>query len=134
VTAPASVVVVDDDIDHAVIIGAVVRRVLPDAAVLTLTDPMRVAGRLVDEAPTDALVLIDRVLGAGEAFEAVAAVAAQRPDLTLVMMSSVIDPTDRRRAVECGATLAVEKPGTLAEWEVLIGHLAGLSSSGIAVA
>jgi hypothetical protein len=39
------------------------------------------------------------------------------------MLSAAMSPEDARRGSEAGAILAVEKPGGLAAWKVLLGDI-----------
>lgn len=122
------VVIVDDDADHVMIIRTVIARLFSGVRVLTLTDPAAAEARIVREAPPGALVLIDRQLGNVDSFALVPAAARSRPDLTFIMMSTVADPEDRRRAVAAGARAFEEKPVTLAGWRDLVQRLATLAS------
>src|SRR5690606_25971009 len=109
------VVIVDDDVDHAVIARSVLASVAPDAPVTTLTDPRDLAARLA-EAPRDAVVLIDRMLDLAESFPLIQRVSAERPDLRFVMLSAALSVEDAGRAMEAGAAGAAEKPGSLRGW------------------
>ena len=48
---------------------------------------------------------------------------ATRSGLTLALMSSALSEADRVRALAAGADFAVEKPGRLAGWRVLLTDL-----------
>lgn len=113
------VLVVDDDIDHAVILRTVLAAVAPGAPVEVCTDPSRLPDALI-EAPTGAVVLIDRILRGVESFPHLVAVLADRPDLHVMMLSSVLSPEDRARALLAGARDAREKPGSLAAWRSML--------------
>lgn len=116
------VVIVDDDIDHAVIARMVLGTVAPDAAVLTLTDPRGLEASLI-AAPQDALVLIDRVLDLAESYPLIRRVGATRPDLRFVMLSAALSAQDATRAREVGVLEAAEKPGSIAGWRELLTRL-----------
>lgn len=116
------VVIVDDDLDHAVIARTVLAAVAPLAPVTTLTDPRGVDARLA-EVDSDALVLIDRVLDVEESYPLIRRVASVRPDLRFVMLSAALSAEDAERAIEAGAMGSAEKPGSLSGWRTLFERL-----------
>ena len=118
-TSTRPILVVDDDIDHAVILRTVLARVAPEAPVETCTDPSRLPGVLL-EAPEGAVVLIDRLLRGVESFPHVSVAHTQRPDLHVVLLSSALSPEDRDRAIKAGARDAMEKPGSLSLWRSML--------------
>lgn len=121
-TTPPPIVIVDDDVDHAVIARTVLAMLAPSAAVEVVTDVRRVEEKL-RAVEQGALILIDRVLDMVESFALVASLTDERPDLRVVMLSAAMSPEDARRGSEAGALLAVEKPGGLAAWKVLLGDI-----------
>lgn len=116
------VVIVDDDVDHAVIARTVLASVAPEVPVTTLTDPRGLGTRLA-EVDRGALVLIDRVLDVEESYSVIRQVAALRPDLRFVMLSAALSRDDAARAIRAGATGSAEKPGSLGGWRTLLGRL-----------
>ena len=120
---PAAAVIVDDDIDHAVIIRHMLAEVAPWLPVVAVTDPRDLVARLAGEAPDDALLLIDRMLAGRESLWLVSRLAALRPDLTLAVLSSALSDDERRRAIDAGAHHAAQKPGSLDGWRSLLGSL-----------
>ncbi|GMU41734.1 MAG: hypothetical protein AMXMBFR23_26000 [Chloroflexota bacterium] len=116
------VVIVDDEVDHAVISRMVLAQVAPGLDVETHTDLVGLEVRL-HAVPQDALVIVDRMLGRVESFDLVRALKRVRPDLTVVLVSAVLTPEDRRRALESGASDTAEKPGDLEGWRALFRRL-----------
>jgi DNA-binding NtrC family response regulator len=116
------VLIVDDDIDHAVIMRTVLSTVAPEADVSVVTAVSAVEHRVL-AAPEKAIVLVDRILCAEETFPLVAAVTAARPDLTVVMLSAALDEVSRTHALECGAAMGAEKPDSFAGWRLLLGEI-----------
>jgi len=129
--ADRPILIVDDDIDHAVILRTVLSAVAPDAPTETCTDPTRLPDVLLS-APADAVVFIDRMLSGVASFGQIERVRDARPDLHVVLLSSVLSDEDRDRAHEAGARDALEKPGTLAEWRALLGQVLGSANRGSA--
>ncbi len=116
------VVVVDDDIDHALIVRLVLARMAPDAPIEVMTDPRGLAQRLV-EVPQGALVLMDRQLDGRDGIDLLPLLRAERPDLRTVLLSAALPEPDRLRALAAGAYAAVEKPGSLIGWHRLMESL-----------
>lgn len=128
------IIIVDDDIDHAVIMRTVLSMVAPGAAVSVVTDTRNVDVQLL-QAPRDAVVFMDRMLPDGEAFAVVASVSEARPDLSIAVLSAALDDVDRDRALQAGAVAGIEKPGSLDGWrslfrDVLQGRSGSSSSDG----
>ena len=117
--AVLAVVIVDDDVDHAVIARVVVSQVAPEASVEVMTDPRMLAERLV-EAPHGAIVFVDRRLDGHDGIALLAALHEERDDLCLVLLSAALTDEDRRAALASGAQAAFEKPGSLHGWRALI--------------
>ena len=124
----AAVVIVDDEIDHAIIMGRVLAEVAPGVEVLVMTDPANIEARLRD-VPIGALVLIDRKLGRDDSIAMIAPLLAARADLGVVLLSSALIPADHERALAAGAIVAAEKPGSLAGWRALLRELLALHSA-----
>ena len=122
---PPVVFVVDDDIDHVVIICRMLADVAPDLPVETITDPYDLLARLVEALAPGALLLIDRLLHGREVYDTLTQLCAARPDVTVVMLSAVLGDEERRRALAAGARRAEQKPGSLAGWRALLGELVG---------
>lgn len=125
--AAPSVVVVDDDIDHALIVRLVLSRLAPDATIDVMTDPRALAQRLV-EVPQGTLVLLDRQLDGRDGIDLIPLLRAERPDLRTVLLSAALPEADRLRALSAGAYAAVEKPGSLIGWQQLVESLLGTSA------
>jgi len=123
-TAAPSVIVVDDDIDHALIVRLVLSRVAPEASIDVMTDPRALAQRLV-EAPRGALVLMDRQLDGRDGIDLLPLLRAERPDLRTVLLSAALPEADRLRALAAGAYAAAEKPGSLVGWQHLVESMLG---------
>ena len=121
-TSTRPILVVDDDIDHAVILRTVLASVAPEAPVEMCTDPSRLPGVLL-EAPEGAVVLIDRLLRGVESFPHLKVARDERPDLYVVLLSSALSPEDRARALQSGARDAAEKPGSLSLWRSMLGKM-----------
>lgn len=116
-----TVVVVDDDHDHALIIAMILRDMA--AVTVRLCSDLAQLPTIVAGAAEDTLLLVDRRLGAVESFAAVAEIHRRRPGLTLVMLSAALTDGDRARALAAGAQMAVEKPASLAGWRALLDGL-----------
>lgn len=116
--------VVDDDIDHAVIVCTVLSSIAPDAEVETCTDTAGLPARLM-EAQAHSLVLIDRMLNGVESLDLVRVAAASRPDLRMVVLSASLSAEDHERAIEAGAAEAAEKPASIAAWRDLLTGIIG---------
>ena len=114
-STPPSVVVVDDDIDHALIVRLVLSRVAPDAAIEVMTDPRALAQRLI-EVPRDALVFMDRQLDGRDGIDLLPLLRAERPDLRTVLLSAALPEADRLRALAAGSA-ATEKPASVIGWQ-----------------
>lgn len=119
---PSAVVVVDDDADHAMIIGHVLAELAPQLAVTTV-DEVGSADGWLSATPAGALVLIDRLLNGQDSIASLSTLRARRPDLRLVVLSAALSDGDRERALAAGAMLAAEKPAGLANWRTLLGGL-----------
>lgn len=114
--------IVDDDIDHAVIIRTVLSSVAPEASVEISTDS-RVAPAALQAAPEGAVVFIDRMLAGTESFPLIEQATAARDDLYVVMLSAVLSAEDREQALAVGARDAFEKPASIQEWRTMLGDL-----------
>jgi DNA-binding NtrC family response regulator len=118
------VVIVDDELDHAVISRLVLAQVAPEVGVDTFTDLQGLASRLAQVTPRS-LVVMDRMLNGTESFGLIQELSGARPDLTIVLVSAVLSPQDMQRATEAGALLAAEKPGDLLAWRAFFTDLLG---------
>jgi len=118
------VVIVDDELDHAVISRLVLAQVAPEVGVETFTDLKGLGARLAEVTPRS-LVVMDRMLNGTESFGLIEQLKVARPDLTIVLVSAVLNAHDHQRAVEVGATLAAEKPGDLIAWRAFFTDLLG---------
>jgi len=116
---PASIVIVDDEVDHAIVI----RRVLADVEVMT--DPHQIEERLAT-VPWDALLLIDRMLAGRQSIDLLPRLLERHLDLSVAVLSAALADIDRDRALAAGALAAVEKPGSLDAWRALLRELLGL--------
>ena len=122
-STPPSVVVVVDDIDHALIVRLVLSRVAPDAAIEVMTDPRALAQRLI-EVPRDALVFMDRQLDGRDGIDLLPLLRAERPDLRTVLLSAALPEADRLRALAAGSA-ATEKPASVISWQRLVESVLG---------
>lgn len=113
------VVIVDDDIDHALIVRLVLAQVAPDAPIELMTDPRALAQRLV-EVPRGAVVLLDRNLDGRDGIELLPLLTAERPDLRTVLLSAALMEPDRLRALAAGAYAAMEKPASVHGWRQVV--------------
>jgi len=111
--------IIDDDVDHAVIARAVLASVAPDLTVDTCLDP-RLAPQRLAAAPPSTVVLMDRMLDGVESFPLLRTAVEERPDLYVVLLSSALSADDHRRALAAGAAEAAEKPGRLEAWRTLM--------------
>ena len=118
------ILIVDDDIDHAVILRTVLASVAPDAPTETCTDVSRLPEVIIEAAP-DAVVFMDRMLRGVDSLRYLKAVCAARTDLHVVVLSGALSREDRQRACDAGAADAFEKPGSLAEWRALLSQVLG---------
>lgn len=118
------VVIVDDELDHAVISRLVLAQVAPEVSVDTFTDLQGLASRLAQVTPRS-LVVMDRMLNGKESCGLIEELKGARPDLTIVLVSAVLSAQDTRRAAEVGAMLAAEKPGDLTAWRAFFTDLLG---------
>jgi DNA-binding NtrC family response regulator len=123
--ATVPVVIVDDEVDHAIIIRRVLADVAPHASVDVMTDPYRVEERLA-EAPLKALLLMDRMLAGRRSIDLIPALLLARPDLSIALLSAALSDEDHGRALSAGALAAAEKPATLDGWRVLLRDLLGM--------
>ncbi len=118
-TSNPSIVIVDDEVDHALIVRLVLHKVVPDATVTIMTDPRALAQRLV-ETPLSSVVLLDRNLDGRDGIELLPLLAAERSDLRVVLLSAALTEPDRLRALAAGAYDAAEKPSSVAEWRSFV--------------
>lgn len=116
------IVVVDDDIDHALIVRLVLAQVAPDAEIHVMTDPRALAQRLMD-APRGALVLMDRNLDGRDGIDLLPLLRSERPDVRTVLLSAALSEADRGRALAAGAYAAIEKPSSVAAWRDVVTSL-----------
>ena len=119
IASTPSVVIVDDEVDHALIVRLVLHQVAPDATVAVMTDPRALAARLV-EAPLGSVVLLDHNLDGRDGIELLPLLAAERSDLRVVLLSAALTEPDRLRALAAGAYDAAEKPSSVAEWRAFV--------------
>lgn len=118
-TLPAHMVVVDDDVDQALLVRMILRQLLPGTDVTVMTDPRELADRLA-VSPEGALVLMDRRLDGRDGAALFPALRECRPDLRLVLLSAALSDRERERALALGAHAALEKPGSLVGWRALL--------------
>ena len=123
----STVLIVDDDPDHAFIARHVLLGLAPDLEVRVLTALEGLAIEL-SAAPAGTLVLLDRLLAGVETYGALQETRAARPDLRVALLSAWLTPEEKARARAAGATATAEKPATLDGWRTLLrGLLAGAS-------
>lgn len=123
------ILIVDDDIDHAIILRTVLASVAPDAPTETCTDPGRMPDVLY-EAAEGSVVLMDRLLRGVESFRHLPEVRRRRADLHVVVLSAALTDEDRERAIRFGAADAVEKPGSIAAWKQMLARVLGDAEGG----
>ena len=116
------IVVVDDDVDHALLARMVLRQIVPGAEVTVMTDPHELAERLA-LVPAGALVLMDRRLDGRDGAAMIPALRAVRGDLRFVLLSAALSERERDRALALGAQAALEKPGSLVGWRSLLASI-----------
>ncbi len=121
-SAPSAVLIVDDEFDHAAIVQWVLAELAPALPVRSLSRPEALQ-RQLDTVPEGALILFDRMFNGRESFDLLPVLRATRPDLTVALMSCALSEGDRARALAAGADFAVEKPGRIAGWRVLLAEL-----------
>jgi DNA-binding response OmpR family regulator len=122
VSAPSAVLIVDDESDHVAIIELVVAEVAPSLPAQSLARPELIEGRL-SSVPDGALLLLDRMINGREVLDFLPGLREARPDLMVVLMSSALTEADQARALLAGADIAIQKPGRLAGWRVLLMEL-----------
>lgn len=120
--APSAVWIIDDEFDHVAIIQWILAEIAPSLPVQSLSTTAELHEQL-DTVPDGALLLFDRMINGRESLDLLPALRASRPDLTFTLMSSVLSETDRARALAAGADFAVEKPGRVADWRVLLAEM-----------
>jgi len=130
---PSAVLIVDDESAHAAIIEWVVAELAPELPVRAFPRPELLQEQL-GSVPEGALLLLDRMINGRESLAMLPDLRSGRPDLTVALMSSALSEDDRARALAAGADFAVEKPGHLASWRVVLAELLMLhdGSSGAA--
>jgi DNA-binding NarL/FixJ family response regulator len=133
VTAPQSIVIVDDEVTLAIVMRTLVLQGWPDAEVSVFTDPLNLVPRLM-EIPSGSVVLMDRRLGGADSYGIISTLLAARPDIRVAMLSASLGAEERSRARAAGAFTAYEKPSALGGWrqllqEVIPGSEAGRSLS-----
>lgn len=121
---PATVIIVDDEADHALIATHVLRGMAPDIEVRVLSALEGLAAELA-RAPRHTAVLLDRLIGGVESYPVLREVVAARPDVRVTLVSAWLTPEEARRAHEAGASAATEKPGTLEGWRALFRGVLG---------
>ena len=120
--SPASILVVDDDVDHAYIARIVLQSIVPAVPIEVRHAAASAFDTLLD-LPRGSLVLIDRVLDDVESFDTIVRMRAARPDVGIVLLSAVLSSVDRAYAIACGAFEAIEKPSGLDGWRSALGGL-----------
>ncbi len=124
---PPALIIVDDEVDHALIIRSLVTEMAADLPVEVITEASGVVERL-EQAPERALLLLDRILDGREVFEWLGTLRAARPDLTIVVLSAALSEEDRKRALNAGADHAAQKPGGIAGWRALLAEVMQLAA------
>ena len=120
--SPASILVVDDDVDHAYIARIVLQSIVPAVPIEVRHAAANAFDALLD-LPRGSLVLIDRVLDDAESFDTIVRMRAERPDVAIVLLSAALSSVDRAYAIACGAFEAIEKPSGLDGWRRALGAL-----------
>ncbi len=124
---PPALIIVDDEVDHALIIRSLVTEMDADLPVEVITEASGVVERL-EQAPERALLLLDRMLDGREVFEWLGTLRAARPDLTIAVLSAALSEEDRERALNAGADHAAQKPGGIAGWRALLAEVMRLAA------
>ena len=123
-TASRSVLIVDDNADHAALARLLIEQIHPEIDVVTVADPQLArlrAARLADRS----VVLLDRRLGAFDGIDLLRDLRAARPGLVLVLLSASLPADELAEAIAAGADRALEKPTALAGWRELFVDLLG---------
>ena len=120
--APSAVLIIDDESDHAAIIEIILAELAPSLPVRSLSRP-ELLQEQPDLIPDGTLILVDRMINGRESLDLLPGLRATHSGLTLALMSSALSEADRVRALAAGADFAVEKPGRLAGWRVLLTDL-----------
>lgn len=128
-----SVLIVDDDPNHALIAQMVLAAVAPEVAVQVCLDPRLAIAQMEGMKPS-AVVFIDRMLNGLESLALVAEAHRRRADLYLVLLSSSLSEEDAARGLSAGAREAMEKPGGIAGWRELVSGVLARSGAVPAVA
>ncbi len=122
---PTSIVIVDDDPDHVFIVRHVLSAMVPVVPIDVLSDPQTVRDGL-QQAGTDALVLMDRMFAGTDTIDWLPDLCATRRDLRIVVLSAALFDADYNRAMAANANAAFEKPMHLQGWRLLLqGLLSG---------
>ena len=124
---PPALIIVDDEVDHALIIRSLVAEMDADLPMEVMTEVSGLVERL-EQAPERALQLLDRILDGREVFEWLGTLRAARPDLTIVVLSAALSEEDRERALNAGADHAAQKPGDIAGWRALLAEVMQLAT------
>ena len=128
-----TVLVVDDNPDHALLVRLAARRVLPDLDVRVVEEGEGALAYLAGEPPfgdreanpLPGLVILDLLLPGLGGFEILEWVGG-RDELRrvpLVVLSSSVNPNDRRRSLELGARSFHSKPPHVAELGETVGEI-----------
>lgn len=123
-SAAGTVIIVDDEADHALIARHVLRGMAPDLDVRVLSALEGLTSELAS-APRDTAVLLDRLIGGVESYATLQQVVTDRPDVRVTLVSAWLTPEEAQRAIDAGATAATEKPGSLDGWRALFRSMLG---------
>lgn len=119
---PPAILIVDDDLDHAYIARIVLQSIVP-AVPIEVRHAAAAAFDALMDLPRGSLVLIDRVLDDVESFDTIVRMRAERPDVSIVLLSAALSTVDRAYAIACGAFEAIEKPSGLDGWRTVLSAL-----------
>ena len=118
------VYLIEDDPDHALIIGRAIREVGPQAEVRTAEDGEGALAQLRAAATVPDLILLDINMPGLSGFEALTQVRAdpRLAQVPVVMLTSSDLVTDIARAYELGASGYISKPSYLADVRAVLGN------------
>lgn len=122
-TAPRTVLVVEDNPDHALLVQIAAHRAVPDLDVRIVTDGLDAVAYLEGQAPYEdrrmhplpGLLILDLKMPRLDGFGVLEWVRARRDDRgpPVVVLTSSVSPQDEKRALQMGASAFHTKPADL---------------------
>ena len=122
--AALRVYLVEDDPDHALIVGRAIREVNPRAEVRAVEDGEAALAALRDEAALPDLILLDINMPGLSGFDVLARLKGdgRLRHIPVVMLTSSELPADVARAYELGASGYISKPSYLHDVRAVLGN------------